>query len=353
MPIFNKNNAVLDDGIYLPSFLFYSEKPKSKNISPAASFNPAAALEGAPFKSSISPSATPRKKTLIIDRESLSKIPEYGEKIALLKRLQVAGFKIFLRTGEDEKNPFVKLEEDLSNIAVLHNLSDFDQSKDYLKLAEKGVARDTSLLIAKEKNTKSHIKEIERALKQNSPQGPWFETNDWQFEFGRFSDESEDIDPLKENSFSKLLFRLQQNLNFSEQESLVEEIKMHLSHLEKASTDISFNLSNVIKTGLLSSKNPLANISLNLPRSSRSDLALQAINSYYIENHRCDFAEYLDREYLALDKNSLMNAIEVFPERSEKFLTKYFESNENLLALAEIQRKTSKNSGRYLRRKRI
>ncbi len=317
MPRFNKHNSVLDDGIYLPNFLFFAEKPKSKNISPAAAFNPSSALEGSPFQSSISPSAIFRKKTLIIDKNSLSKIPEYGERIALLKRLQVAGFKIFLRGSEDGINPFVKLEEDLSNISVLHSLSEFDQSRDYLKLAEKGVARDNSLLLGKQENTKSHIKEIERALKQNSPQGAWFETNDWQFEFKRESKpqvndwqfelmgESYDqinLDSRRKEFLYKSIFHLQQDQPFENRDLVFHKIKEYL-------------------------------VSTQCDKEADSLIFLKALPFYYKDkllkflkgSLGKDFVEHLESSTLSED--SLMDAIEVFPERSEKFITKFFEDN--------------------------
>jgi hypothetical protein len=95
MPKFNERNAVLTDGVWLPKTLFYFDNSKQKSVSPASSFNPASALDGEGFQASTSPSKALLKKALVFDQKSLADCKSYGDKIALLKRLQIAGFEIF------------------------------------------------------------------------------------------------------------------------------------------------------------------------------------------------------------------------------------------------------------------
>ena len=87
---------IKDNGILLPEFLFYFDTSKSKSISPAANFNPATALEGGGLESSISPSKQPVKRPIIIDQTSLQHL-DYGEKIALIKRLKIVFYFIFTK----------------------------------------------------------------------------------------------------------------------------------------------------------------------------------------------------------------------------------------------------------------
>ncbi len=72
MPSFDQKGVVLDNGIELPEFLFFFDSKKSKNISPAATFNPASALEGKAFENISSPSNKAIKKSLIITKYSFS-----------------------------------------------------------------------------------------------------------------------------------------------------------------------------------------------------------------------------------------------------------------------------------------
>jgi hypothetical protein len=172
MSAFTKNNALLCDGVLLPKFLFrFDVVKKSKNVSPFAGFNPVAALNDCAFETSISPSSVPKKKTLIIDQDSLANFPDYGERIALLKRLKIAGFEIFLRSVPTAQNPshFHKLDDALSNITQLHNLSKFKSPQDYEELLKQAVARDDVLLITKEKY---HVDDIVQALEQNQYHSP-------------------------------------------------------------------------------------------------------------------------------------------------------------------------------------
>ena len=145
----NKDNYILYDGIWLPKDLFYIEDEKSESVSPHANFEPDSALKGKAFNASFLPSGNPKKKVLVIDADFQSKqhserILWFGDLAALLKRLQIAGFEIFLRsqpTSQNQSN-FHKLDENLSNISLLKNLSKFDEIKDYEELAKQGVAKD-------------------------------------------------------------------------------------------------------------------------------------------------------------------------------------------------------------------
>ncbi len=217
--MFHSRNAVLDDGIYLPKFLFCSSESNSKSISPAATLNPATAVDDQPFCTSTSPSSSLTKKALIIDQDSLEIYESYGERIALLKRLQLAGFKIFLRSAPTAENPsvFHELDYDLRNASLLHNLSQFDKTKDYNELAKQGVARDKSLLLGKE-NSRIHIGEIKKAFYQNGFSGP-LSGNNLRCEFRSFSDEEwEEIGKkIRDKYFPERKFRFYFNKGTPEQ----------------------------------------------------------------------------------------------------------------------------------------
>ncbi|MBP7709806.1 MAG: AAA family ATPase [Rickettsiales bacterium] len=152
MPKFNERNAVLSDGVWLPKTLFYFDNSKQKSVSPASSFNPASALDGEGFQASTSPSKALLKKALVFDQKSLASCKNYGDKIALLKRLQIAGFEIFFCTSGESGGPnkIHKLASDLENISQLRNLAEFDQERDFVELAKQGASRDKSLLLDEE-----------------------------------------------------------------------------------------------------------------------------------------------------------------------------------------------------------
>ncbi len=98
---FHEKNAVLCGDTFFPKYLFFPAAKKSKSISPAAAFNPAAALEGGGFEASFLPSSELQKKKIVIDRNSLSALDSYGGKMGCLTRLQLAGFKIFLKSPQE------------------------------------------------------------------------------------------------------------------------------------------------------------------------------------------------------------------------------------------------------------
>ena len=164
-------NFIEDDGILLPEFLFYFDDSKSKSDSPAAAFNPAAAIEGNGFEVTTSPSNQPTKRSIIIDESSLVSYPELGERIALIKRLKIAGFKIFLRgRPADNGNFFHEVGEDLENYRQLSTLTKFDEHADYKALAEKGVVRDKSLIFGR--SDKGQAKDVMTAFTRINYCGP-------------------------------------------------------------------------------------------------------------------------------------------------------------------------------------
>lgn len=164
-------NFIEDDGILLPEFLFYFDGSKSKSDSPAAAFNPAAAIEGNGFEVTTSPSNQPTKRSIIIDESSLASYPEAGERIALIKRLKIAGFKIFLRgRPADNGNVFHEVGEDLENYRQLSTLTKFDEHADYKALAEKGVVRDKSLIFGR--SDKGQAKDVMTAFTRINYCGP-------------------------------------------------------------------------------------------------------------------------------------------------------------------------------------
>ncbi len=164
-------NFIEDDGILLPEFLFYFDDSKSKSDSPAAAFNPAAAIEGNGFEVTTSPSNQPTKRSIIIDESSLASYPEAGERIALIKRLKIAGFKIFLRgRPADNGNVFHEVGDDLENHRQLSTLTKFDEHADYKALAEKGVVRDKSLIFGR--SDKGQAKDVMTAFTRINYCGP-------------------------------------------------------------------------------------------------------------------------------------------------------------------------------------
>jgi hypothetical protein len=93
-----EQNLIEDQGIFLPKFLFYSNEKESRSISPAARFDPISALNGIPFQNSTTPSQEKIKKKIIIDSASFRKDNDLGEQIALISRLQNAGFEIIIKS---------------------------------------------------------------------------------------------------------------------------------------------------------------------------------------------------------------------------------------------------------------
>lgn len=173
-----------EDAILLPDFLFYFDDLKSKSISPAASFNPTAAVAESGFQSSSSPSNKPNKRIIVLDKSSVSNL-EYGEQIALVKRLQLAGFSIFLCCSSEGRNVFCKVNDDLNNVKQLHSLSNFIES-DYHDLAKVGVAREQSLIM--NLSDRGQMGAVKRAFSHTHYTGK-ISGNDWKCEMRIFSDD--------------------------------------------------------------------------------------------------------------------------------------------------------------------
>lgn len=174
------------DGVTLnlPEFLFYQNSAKSKSVSPAASFDPASALSGEPFKSATSPSSQLNKRPIIIDSSSFPGIPNIAESIALIARLKNAGFQIYLRVCGTPA--FLEVESDLSGIGDnLLRLGKFDQATDSATIAEyHQVTKDKMLLLSRSKRLK-----IEECLSADYSKGTHFAADALRCDFRQFSDE--------------------------------------------------------------------------------------------------------------------------------------------------------------------
>ena len=173
-----------EDAILLPDFLFYFDDLKSKSISPAASFDPTTATSSGGFQSSSSPSNNPNKRSIILDKSSVSNL-EYGEQIALVKRLQIAGFSIFLCCSSEGRNVFCKVDDDLNNIKQLHSLANFAEV-DYNDLAKSGVARDQALIM--NHSDRGQMSAVKRAFSHTNYTGK-ISGNDWKCEMRVFTDD--------------------------------------------------------------------------------------------------------------------------------------------------------------------
>jgi len=123
-----------------PDWLFCEEEKKSSNgVSPAAVFDPVGAAEnGAAFATSTSPSAALEKKKIILSKTLLSQfsLDNTGEIIAFIKRIQLAGFDVYLCHEERGENNFSLVEENLNGVFdKIQHLGDFKEKTDPKKLA--------------------------------------------------------------------------------------------------------------------------------------------------------------------------------------------------------------------------
>jgi MoxR-like ATPase len=191
---FNSTNAIKIGEIWLPQFLFYQNQSRSKSISPAAALNPETAVDGHGFETSTSPSSEPLKKTLVIDVNSLEFVCfDYAEKIALLKRLKVFGFEVFLclpNQSTEGANSFEKLADNFENIEKLKDLSQFseNQNDDYQELAKAAVESDKVLFLAKDEFGRDHVGAIKKSIEQETYWGP-LSGNAIRCDFRKISDE--------------------------------------------------------------------------------------------------------------------------------------------------------------------
>jgi len=145
--IYNKENATLEDGIYLPNFLFHFEDPRSKSVPPKGLFQPDAALTKFGIEPSISPVKLRSKKSLILDQDSFNYDFSESLKVAFVSRLQSAGFEIYAKV----ESGIEKLDTDLGNIDLLQNLKKFAGNSDYDALASRpqgSISRDKALLLS-------------------------------------------------------------------------------------------------------------------------------------------------------------------------------------------------------------
>ena len=96
------------------------------------------------------------KKTIVVQKSSFFQGLPIADKISLIKRLQLEGFKVYLCCGDAvSPNELHKVPDNLQNIyQYLSNLSNFDAAKDYEILAKKGIAAD-KVLVFDEKETRS------------------------------------------------------------------------------------------------------------------------------------------------------------------------------------------------------
>ncbi len=159
------------DGVLFPDWLFHFSGSKKADVSSAAELVVEAAVEQGKdqaFQASTSPSDLPAKKTIILDRNSFSEFTFTGERIALIKRLKLAGFDVRICVGED----FITVDDDLTDIVQsLSGLGTFQQ-----RYKEIGVAKDQSAVMQV-----GDIGDITDCLAKNSYPNFNCEGNDWQY----------------------------------------------------------------------------------------------------------------------------------------------------------------------------
>jgi len=96
--------TIIDNGINLPAFLFYSDTKSSNKTSPSASFDPASAISGGnAWQGTSSPSQELRKKTLILTESAFAPF-SLARSIPLITKLKSIGFDIFLCCQEPHKS---------------------------------------------------------------------------------------------------------------------------------------------------------------------------------------------------------------------------------------------------------
>ncbi len=120
-----------------PIFFLESEKKFSRNISGAASFDPAKALEGNGLQVSITPDSVSKKKTIIIDHSFFN---GKERKIKQIRRLIAEGFRVLTFDGEDN---FTELKSNFDP-SIFEKAKDFpfaQNSKKYYEI----LARDFAL----------------------------------------------------------------------------------------------------------------------------------------------------------------------------------------------------------------
>jgi hypothetical protein len=210
--------------IFLPNFLYYFNDSKSKSISPTASFSPAGALSGDPFQNSSSPSKSPTKKTIIIEKPLYYGPSFTGNTIAFIKKLKILGFDVQLCLADGQ---FYKVDDDLNNISkLLPELATFDPNKDYQSL---GIARQNVEILDNKK-----IGEITDCFRRESV----------------FDDEMSSIDgfeaivplerqEIQDGDFKKFLFALQ-NAKIGDKLAIIQANESKITNFIKLIDTIKF-----------------------------------------------------------------------------------------------------------------
>ncbi len=316
-----------DNGILLPEFLFYFDTSKSKSISPAANFNPATALDGGDFESSTSPSKQPVKRPVIIDQTSLQHL-DYGEKIALIKRLKIADFKILLRVAPPQD--FYEIDEDLNGIERLQNLGTFNEATDYPSLAKHKVARDKALIL--DHQDRLQTSDIIRSFSATTYAGKFF-GNDWKCEFRDAENTSSSVNDL---DIHHLLFRL----NRSTPEESRAAIKAYYDLVKKSYRAIAFAAEEDGEMSLEDKKRELdeadartiSNTYQLISATQDPDLVQYIIGSIPLHNGNAQeifrnydkFCQATDLLRFGIDLLPLINcAVKLFPDRKEELFNRY------------------------------
>ena len=316
-----------DNGILLPEFLFYFDTSKSKSISPAANFNPATALDGGGFESSTSPSKQPVKRPVIIDQTSLQHL-DYGEKIALIKRLKIADFKILLRVAPPQD--FYEIDEDLNGIERLQNLGTFNEATDYPSLAKHKVARDKALIL--DHQDRLQTSDIIRSFSATTYAGKFF-GNDWKCEFRDAENTSSSVNDLDRHH---LLFRLSR----STPEESRAAIKAYYDLVKKSSRAIALAAEEDGEMSLEDKKRELdeadartiSNTYQLISATQDPDLVQYIIGSIPLHNGNAQeifrnydkFCQATDLLRFGIDLLPLINcAVKLFPDRKEELFNRY------------------------------
>jgi hypothetical protein len=100
---------------------------------------------------------------------------ENAIQIALLKRLQLAGFEIYLKNSSNE---FEILSQDLENFQATHKLGAFNKDENYEKLAQLGISRDKTVILNHQNTFQIEQALGERKVNKNDVRdhslGRWF-----------------------------------------------------------------------------------------------------------------------------------------------------------------------------------
>ena len=151
------------DGLKLPDYLF-GHKKHQRSTPPTAVFDPVTALAGgAAFASATAPSQQLTLKRIIIDQSSnFFHRLDNGKKIALLKRLKLAGFSVYFKL-RDCVQYFYEVEDDLDAALTMvkddwDKLGVFDPEKDLEVIAkEQGVAAGDICHLSRDRDLSKYL----------------------------------------------------------------------------------------------------------------------------------------------------------------------------------------------------